>query len=197
MNYLLCALFLASLLLNSTQDLQASEEPTRDTNMTITDFTDKHNAVTWFIQNDNVMGGRSSGDFIVNNEQLIFTGKTNTNGGGFSSIRSNPLQLNLTKHDGIRLNVKADGRRYTWHMQTDALWRGRRVSYWADFDTEKGKWITVDIPFSNFKPQFRGFLLDGPTLDLTNIKELGLYIYDKQDGDFMLYLDSVAAYSSG
>ena len=42
----------------------------------------------WRIVNDNVMGGRSIGDFKISEESLSFFGATNTNGGGFSSIRS-------------------------------------------------------------------------------------------------------------
>jgi hypothetical protein len=68
------------------------------------------------------------------------------------------------------------------------------VSYWAEFDTVDDEWITVDIPFSRFYPQFRGFSLEGPELDPGEIKEFGLYIYDKKDGPFKLRLDSISAY---
>ncbi|NBQ73535.1 MAG: hypothetical protein EBU11_11605, partial [Gammaproteobacteria bacterium] len=69
--------------------------------------------VGWYVQNDNVMGGQSVGGFSVQASELVFSGNTNTNGGGFSSIRSEPLELDLADYDGIRLTVKADGRRYT------------------------------------------------------------------------------------
>lgn len=148
----------------------------------------------WYVQNDNVMGGRSEGGFNISSGQLIFSGNTNTNGGGFSSIRTQPLKLNLAAYTGIRIKVKADGRRYTWQLQTDARWRGRRVNYWADFDTLNGETNVIDIPFTNFFPQFRGFRLDGPELDTSQITEFGLYQYDKTDGPFELHLISVEAY---
>ena len=75
-------------------------------------------------------------------------------------------------------------------------WRGRRVSYWADFETVAGEWAIIRIPFSRFYPQFRGFELDGPEIDPSQITEFGLYIYDKKDGPFELHLDRVAAYKS-
>jgi len=162
----------------------------------LTDFTQASPDLQWYVQNDTVMGGRSNGQFKQSGGVLVFSGETNTNGGGFSSIRTRALQLNLSSHDGIRLAVKGDGRRYTWHLQTDATWRGRKVSYWSDFDTQSGKWVTVDIGFSKFKPQFRGFQLDGPELDRAKITQMGLYIYDKRDGPFEFQLDSVQAYSS-
>ena len=75
------------------------------------------------------------------------------------------------------------------------MYRRFKVSYWAEFDTVDGEWTTVDIPFSRFYPQFRGFDLPGPELDPGEITEFGLYIYDKKDGPFELRLDSVTAYS--
>ena len=101
--------------------------------------------------------GQSQGGFQVASDELIFSGNTNTDGGGFSSIRTHPLQLDLSDRSGIRVKVKGDGRRYTWHLQTDARWRGRSVNYWADFNTSMGEVVSVDIPFTSFVPQFRGF----------------------------------------
>ena len=160
----------------------------------LTDFSQTGPDLGWYIVNDNVMGGRSEGTFEIDEDQLHFTGRTNTNGGGFSSIRSKPLQLDLSNHEGIRLRVKGDGRRYTWRLTTNARWRGRQVSYWAEFDTKNGEWSTVDVPFASFIPQFRGFELKGPALDSSSITGMGLMIYDKKDGPFELYLDSVSAY---
>jgi NADH dehydrogenase [ubiquinone] 1 alpha subcomplex assembly factor 1 len=162
----------------------------------VTDFTSASPDLGWYVQNDNVMGGRSEGGFDMGEDELIFAGSTNTNGGGFSSIRTSPFELNLAAHEGIQLRVKGDGRQYTWQLQTEALYRGYRVSYWAEFDTKDGEWITVNIPFAKFYPQFRGFKLDGPELDTSQITEMGLYIYDKKDGPFELRVDSIQAYSA-
>jgi hypothetical protein len=175
--------------------LDASEShPTRE--LLVTDFTSSSADLGWYVQNDNVMGGRSEGDFKKGQGELIFAGSTNTNGGGFSSILTQPFQLDLSNYDGIQLRVKGDGRRYTWQLQTNARWRGNRISYWADFETRGGEWTTVKVPFSSFRPLFRGFKLDGPKLDPREIREMGLYIYDKQDGRFELHMDSVKAYSA-
>ena len=161
----------------------------------LTDFTTETPDLGWYVQNDNVMGGRSQGGFETRPGELYFAGSTNTNGGGFSSIRTAPFQLDLSEYAGIRLRLKGDGRTYTWQLQTDARWRGRRVSYWADFETRAGEWDTVDIPFADFFPQWRGFKLEGPELDPGQIREMGLYIYDKKDGRFELRLVSIGAYA--
>ena len=52
------------------------------------DFTEDNPATNWITVNDNVMGGRSEGGFSFKKKRLIFSGTTNTNGGGFSSPRS-------------------------------------------------------------------------------------------------------------
>ena len=160
----------------------------------LSEFTGDRLDLGWYIQNDNVMGGQSQGSFEIVSDELIFSGNTNTDGGGFSSIRTHPLQLNLSDRSGIRVKVKGDGRRYTWHLQTDARWRGRSVNYWADFNTSADEVASVDIPFTSFVPQFRGFKLNGPELNTQQITQLGLYIYDKNDGPFELILLSVEAY---
>jgi hypothetical protein len=162
----------------------------------LTDFTSDSADLGWYVVNDNVMGGRSEGGFRHEQGALHFTGDTNTNGGGFSSIRTSPVTLDLSNYAGIRLRVKGDGRLYTWRLSTTALWRGRQVSYWADFKTQEGTWTTVDIPFYRFIPRFRGYQLDGPKLDSGQITGMGLMIYDNQDGPFELDLASVRAYAA-
>ncbi len=173
--------------------LSASESDELDT-LTLASFNADSPDFGWYVQNDNVMGGRSEGGFAISSGQLIFAGSTNTNGGGFSSIRTQALKLDLSAYTGIRVKVKADGRRYTWQLQTDARWRGRQINYWADFDTLANETDVIDIPFTNFFPQLRGFRLDGPELDTSQIIEFGLYQYDKTDGPFELRLMSVEAY---
>ena len=173
--------------------LSASESNELDT-LSLTSFSADSSDFDWYVQNDNVMGGSSEGGFAISSGQLIFAGTTNTNGGGFSSIRTQPLKLDLSAYTGIRVKVKADGRRYTWQLQTDARWRGRRINYWADFDTLANETDVIDIPFTTFFPQLRGFRLDGPELDTSQIIEFGLYQYDKTDGPFELRLISVEAY---
>lgn len=163
--------------------------------MLLTDFTSGSADFGWYVLNDNVMGGRSEGSFEQNQGSLHFTGNTNTNGGGFSSLRTQPMQVDLSSYSGVRVRIKGDGRRYTWRLTTTATWRGRPVSYWGDFPTQDGAWSDVDIPFADFVPRFRGNRLDGPALDTGAITGMGLMIYDQQDGPFEIHVASVRAYS--
>ena len=176
--------------MTTTTDIHA-----RDNARLLTDFSDATEDFGWFVVNDNVMGGRSDGGFDVVDGRLYFAGRTNTRGGGFSSIRARGPKLDLSDYDGVRLRVKGDGRRYTWQIRTDATYRGRDVSYWSEFDTVKGQWITVDLPFSSFVPKFRGVELRGGPPDPARIRGMGLMIYDGRDGPFKLTLATVQAYA--
>lgn len=162
---------------------------------TLTDFA-PGGPVEWITVNDTVMGGRSRGGFEIDAGTLRFTGETNTRGGGFSSIRSRPVAFDLRAYDGIRLRLRADGRRYTFRLESIST-QGLpfQPAYWAEFDTPRGPdWATVDVSFTDFRPQWRGQRLPGPALDLRRIEGLGLMIYDKQDGPFRLEVDWIQAY---
>ncbi len=187
-------LILGLLLMTFTDTSLNASDSNAERDLLLTDFSEGGADLGWYVVNDNVMGGRSEGDFTQSQGEIFFAGRTNTRGGGFSSIRTKRLQLDLSKHAGIRLRVKGDGRRYTWRLTTTARWRGREVSYWADFETQEGAWQTVDIPFSGFVPRFRGYRLDGPALDTERVTGMGLMIYDNLDGPFELQLASVHAY---
>lgn len=189
------SLLIGLLLMTVSPPLEASNADP-DGPLLLTDFSSATTDMGWYVVNDTVMGGRSEGDFEQDTGELHFAGRTNTNGGGFSSIRTQPLQMDLSQHAGIRVRVKGDGRRYTWRLTTDARWRGRQVSYWANFETAADTWSTVDIPFSSFAPQFRGYQLEGFPLEPEKITGMGLMIYDNQDGPFALSISSVHAYAA-
>ena len=195
-NSILLSVLTGLLLMTLSGPTHAAFDSDSNEAMLLADFTTKSADLGWYVVNDNVMGGRSEGDFEQSHGELNFSGRTNTNGGGFSSIRTKSMELDLSKHAGIQLRVKGDGRRYTWRLTSNARWRGRQVSYWADFDTQKDTWSTVNIPFAHFIPRFRGYRLDGPVLDPGKITGMGLMIYDKLDGPFTIRLGSVKAYSA-
>jgi hypothetical protein len=155
--------------------------------MILTDFSNEAPDMGWRVVNDNVMGGRSEGGFEFDGERLIFRGATNTNGGGFASIRSTPRPLALQDYRSIELRVRGDGRTYTFRLETM-----ERVAYWADFSTRAGGgWQTVQIPFAQFRPRRRGQWLPGPPLDVSRVDSLGIMIYDERDGPFRLEVDRI------
>ena len=160
----------------------------------VTDFSQESGSLEWFVVNDDVMGGRSSGGFKLNDGNLMFTGSTNTLGGGFSSIRSRGPRIDLSEFSGIRLRVRGDGRQYSWQLRTNAMYRGRELGFWSEFETTAGQWLGIDLPFADFVPKFRGNKLDVTPPNPAHIRGLGLIISDGKDGPFAIAVDSVQAY---
>jgi len=160
----------------------------------VTDFNREPGSLEWFVVNDDVMGGRSSGGFELNDGSLVFTGSINTLGGGFSSIRSRGPRMDLSEYSGIRLRVRGDGRRYSWQLRTNVMYRGRELGYWSEFETTAGQWLGIDLPFAEFVPKFRGNKLDVAPPNPADIRGMGLMISDGKDGPFAIAVDSVQAY---
>lgn len=155
--------------------------------MVLTDFSAATD-LGWFVVNDTVMGGRSRGGFTVDDGRLLFAGVTNTDGGGFSSIRSSARLAGLGGYAAILLHVRGDGRRYVLRLESD-----EGVAYWADFEPPDESWGEVRVPFERFYPRFRGRRLDGPALDPSRVVGLGILCYDGRDGPFRLEVDRIEA----
>lgn len=157
----------------------------------IYDFTEDNPATNWITVNDNVMGGRSEGGFSFKKKRLIFSGTTNTNGGGFSSIRTNPSDFSLGDMEGLHIRYKGDGRTYKLGVRME----GKSVSYRSNFTSGNG-WQEVKIPFDEMDVSWRGRPLSKEEHPLikSKIRSIEFMIYDKQDGPFKLQVDWVKSY---
>jgi len=161
---------------------------------TLFDFSEESPGEKWITVNDNVMGGRSKGGFSFKKKKLRFAGSTNTNGGGFSSIRTKPMDLELESKDGVLIRFKGDGRTYKFGVRMARS----SVSYRSDFDTvrdEKG-WQVAKIPFADMGASWRGVRLPREKYPLKKdkIESIGFMIYDKKDGPFELQVDWIKTY---
>ena len=152
----------------------------------LTEFGSAPGDIRWRTVNDNVMGGRSKGDHRIQGGLMVFRGSTNTNGGGFSSVRSITRPLELAGA-GLRLRLKGDGRTYTLRVSSVV----QRATWWAPFPTQ-GEWETVVVPFSAFTPRWRGVPQEGPRLVPELVDGIGLMIYDDLNGAFALKIDSIS-----
>ena len=155
------------------------------------DFTEDNPATNWITVNDNVMGGRSEGGFSFKKKRLIFSGTTNTNGGGCSSIRTNPSYFSLGNKEGLHIRYKGDGRTYKLGVRME----GKSVSYRSNFTSGNG-WQEVRIPFDEMDVSWRGRPLskDEYPLIKSKICSIEFMIYDKQDGPFKLQVDWIKSY---
>ena len=157
----------------------------------IFDFAQDDIHKKWVVVNDNVMGGRSKGGFNFKNDKLIFSGSTNTNGGGFSSIRTIPIDFHFRDKTGLNICYKGDGRTYKVGVRME----GKSVSYRTNFTTGNG-WQEARIPFDDMDVSWRGRPLskaEHPLLK-SKIRSIEFMIYDKKDGPFNLKVDWIKSY---
>ena len=178
----------SSLAFNSTSTKQMSDLSSK---ILVFSFEEENIEKKWIVVNDNVMGGRSKGGFEFKNDKLIFSGSTNTNGGGFSSIRTIPIDFYFKDKTGLHIRYKGDGRTYKLGVRME----GKSVSYRTNFDTGNG-WQEAKMPFDNMDVSWRGRPLskaEHPLLK-SKIRSIEFMIYDKQDGPFKLQVDWIKSY---
>lgn len=142
----------------------------------------------WRIVNDTVMGGRSSSSVSVRENALHFTGTLNTNGGGFTSVRSGGVVVNADDHDLILVEAMGDGRDY--QLRLTAASTG--TTYRASFPTEPGEWRTVALPLDGFQATWRGRLLERPPIQAKEIGQVGVMLADGKDGQFSISIRQIS-----
>ena len=171
--------------------------PVRANNKIVTDFTEEQNkALKWRIVNDGVMGGLSRGKVLFSDKgSMLFSGTLSLeNNGGFSSVRSDDLDLDLADYEGLAIRVRGDGRTYQLRLSTDESYRSGEVGFKAEFPTTKGKWRQVRVPFRDLVGSWRGRLLKDLKFDPAKIKRVTLLLGDKRPGPFKLEVDWIRAY---
>lgn len=160
---------------------------------TLVDFENSPNGAHWVAVNDGVMGGRSIGGATIADGKLQFSGKLSlANNGGFSSVRSAGRHFDLSDASAVILRVRGDGRRYQLRLATDASYRGVAVSYGAGFDTRADEWIDVRVSLASLQRTVRGSSVNGPPLDPSQVREIGLLIADNCEDSFALLVDWIA-----
>jgi transforming growth factor-beta-induced protein len=165
----------------------------------VAEFTPKEaDALGWRVVDDSVMGGLSQGKIQISKDGILnFNGKLSLkNNGGFSSLRSGNLDLDLSGAEGLVARVKGDGRTYKMRFNTDARFRSREVSFSADFKTQKDEWVEVKVPFDDFSASFRGMSLKREAFDPSKIRRIGLLLGDKKAGPFELQVDWIRTYGA-
>jgi monofunctional biosynthetic peptidoglycan transglycosylase len=153
----------------------------------ITDFSAERD-LGWFVVNDGVMGGKSVGGLRIEGGVLTLSGRTNTDGGGFSSIRTQPRLPSLAGCTGIIVRARGDGRRYILRLEN-----ADGVAYWGEFEPPADKESDCRVSLEALRPRFRGRWLSGPPLEPGKIVALGLMCYDGRDGEFCLQVSRVEA----
>lgn len=149
---------------------------------------------TWQSVNDNVMGGRSSGGVELENGVVTFAGVTNTNGGGFSSIRLRVQRGTLTGADYLKVQVKRDARAYSMTLRTNLRSYGRRVAFRGPLlGAPEGGWGEGVLSFETLEASIWGRSVPDAKFDPGEVIELGMIIYDGNDGPFEIQFKQIEA----
>ena len=144
----------------------------------------------WNIVNDDVMGGVSTSNLSLNQENsLIFNGYLSLdNNGGFASSRLNLYRETLNGIKSLRIKFRGDGNTYKLRLRQN----NRSASYSCDFKSIKDQWIEIELNIEDFKPFWRGYSYNNyPKLDTNEINSLGIQISDKQEGEFKLEIEYI------
>ena len=158
-------------------------------NMMLYNFTSKSNTKDWYILDDAVMGGRSSGNFKINDDGhgLFFGIISLKNNGGFSSVRYQFKTKDVKAYSKIKLRIKGDGKNYQFRLKTNSR---DYAAYVYEFETTSN-WMTIEIPFSELYPTFRGRRLQQPNFEGEYISEISLLIGNKKEQSFELLIDKI------
>lgn len=177
-----------TMLLGST----ALAEPNSCT--TIIEHTDSVDQNPWRTVNDGVMGGLSSGGSVLEKGVLTFAGITNTNGGGFSSIRVQVPPGIMAGAKTLSVTMHRDTRSYSLTLRTNVASYGRRVAFRAPImDAPEGGWGQGTLQFNSLQASIWGQPVPDAVFDPAEVVELGLIIYDGKDGPFEMQLKKIEA----
>ena len=143
----------------------------------------------WEVVGDNVMGGKSSGTFQINEQgNGVFQGEVSLeNNGGFSLLRHQLQQIKVRSQKKILLKIKGDGKRYQFRVKAKS---SDRYSYVTSFSTS-GEWETKELSLSTMQAKYRGRQLDIPNFDGDYLTEIGFLIGNKKAEKFKLEIGGV------
>lgn len=143
----------------------------------IFDFAQAEATTIWGAVDDVVMGGVSSSGMSWQGGVAVFSGRVSTdNSGGFASVRTRNFSsgLDLSAYSGLELRLKGDGLRYKLLLRDGEGWDS--LAYGQSFDTTKGQWQTVRLPFAQMVGVIRARSVAGARLDASRVRSLQLMV---------------------
>ena len=148
----------------------------------------------WEIFTDERLGGNSSASITVDSSgSVIFSGKLSLkSGGGVAQVISPPYEHNFKEYTGISMKVRGDGKTYRLSILEDPLSPDRQ-HFEYPFETKKGHWKEIQIPFDKFRSAYYGIPVLDQEMMAEKIKHISFIVSDQQ-GAFSLIIDWVKLY---
>lgn len=157
------------------------------------DFGKNLQGNSWEVVNDGVMGGLSTSTLSLKENYLVFEGKTSLqNNGGFASIRSQNLSLQLANYKTVEIRYKTSSNR-TFGLRLALYNRFYMPNLKYNFSSSKGEWKTLEIPVTDFKVYRMGNLIsdDVPIKKMKDVIRVGIIVADKKEGPFEIEIDYI------
>jgi NADH dehydrogenase [ubiquinone] 1 alpha subcomplex assembly factor 1 len=153
------------------------------------DFSDNSDLESCEIIDDVVMGGRSNGNFMINkNGNGFFYGTISLkNNGGFSSVRYNLKELDITSFTKIVIRVKGDGKTYQFRIKDNL---SKYYSFVKQIKTT-GKWEFIQIQLKDLYPVFRGNRVNMGNFSSNTIAQIAFLFGNKKAESFQLEIDKI------
>jgi hypothetical protein len=160
-----------------------------DANQIIFDFSTNSDISNWVIVDDGVMGGRSRGNFKINDAGSgEFYGSVSLeNNGGFSSLRHRFSSMQVKGFTEIVLRVKGDGKKYQLRVKDNV---SNYYSFITSLETN-GAWQVIKVQLSEMYPAFRGRELSIGNFSSESIEEIAFLIGNKTAENFKLEIDKI------
>lgn len=156
------------------------------------DFGQGKDGRSWLVVNDGVMGGLSQGDAQLTENSILFKGKVSLdNNGGFSSIRSQFSDKQLSNYKEVEIRYRSTGISLAMTLSVSRRWYV--PNYKTSLSGTEGEWKTVTLPLKDFRKHYIGRPMN-ETLNKTALKEvirLGFITDEKKYGPFEFELDYI------
>lgn len=151
----------------------------------------------WRTLLDGVMGGLSTGRVTQPEAGVLrFAGELSLErNGGFSQMQTTVAQGSLSGALGIEARVRGDGRTYQFDVRCSDV-QVMAGSFQTEFATVAGEWVTLRLPFDQFRLYSFGRLVpNAPKLTPARVESVGVTLADKKTGAFQLDIDFIRAIS--
>mgnify|MGYP001829061443 CR=1 FL=1 len=157
--------------------------------MVLFDFNKAASTENWKTVNDVVMGGRSNSSISLNKENNgVFSGKVSLeNNGGFAMTQYYFETLKTSTFSKFIIEVKGDGKTYQFRVKASSE---DSHSYIFNFETDN-TWQSIEIPFSEMKPKYRGKSLSIDNFTGNQIEMIAFLIGNKKEEIFKLEIKSI------
>jgi len=163
--------------------------PTDEVNLVLAEFGSEVSVNAWYVQNDTVMGGVSSSELSWNDGDLLFSGNLSTdNNGGFTSMRGPVLPfIPASGLTAISVVAQGDGRTYLMQIRTDT---DSYIQRFTPGETRSGTALKLsDFTATDWR---LSPIPDRPPLVSEAVRQVAVYLVDKQVGEFVLRIRSIS-----